>query len=111
MLTTLFFIPLIGALLSIPLIGILNSTPSIGVLSLLFLNNKFLFSIITGFFVTFLFFDVSLLSIIPSSQDGLESFLVPIMIYSNADSDKSSILKATKDFQEFIYGHIKNLPP
>lgn len=55
--------------------------------------NFALFSIIVGLPLTFfLFFDVSLFSIIPSSQDGLESFLVPIMIYSNAENDKSRIL-------------------
>jgi len=59
--------------------------------------NLILFSIIVGLFITFsLFFDVSLFSIIPSSQDGLESFLVPIMIYNNTDTEKSRILFENK---------------
>lgn len=59
--------------------------------------NLILFSIIVGLFITFtLFFDIYLFSIIPSSQIDLESFLVPIMIYNNADNDKLRILFENK---------------
>lgn len=49
------------------------------------------FLIIIGFFVTFLSLDVSLLLSI-SSQEGILSFLIPIMIYENVETDKSKVL-------------------
>lgn len=56
-----------------------------------------LFSIIVGLFLTFSqFLNVYNFSIVPSYQDSLKSFLVPIMIYSNAYDNKSIILSAHK---------------
>jgi hypothetical protein len=61
-------------------------------------------SIIVGLFLTFsLFFDILKLSLIPSFQDGVLTFFVPIMIYSNPDNDKSKILSEYKE-KAAIYG-------
>lgn len=60
-----------------------------------------------GFFNTFLFFDISSLSYISSPQIDLELFLVPIMIYSNANNDKLKILMENKS-KASIYIWIHN---
>jgi group I intron endonuclease len=56
-----------------------------------------LFPVLVGIFLTFsLFPDILKLSLITSFQDGVLTIFVPIMISSNADSDKSKILSDNK---------------
>ena len=66
-------------------------------------------SVIIGLFLTFsLFFDISRLSLIPSFQDGVLTFFVPIMIYSNVDSEKLKILSGNKEKPSSMDGLIRN---
>lgn len=87
------------------------------VLSLFSTNTKYrcflylifaLFSVIVGLFLTFsLFLDISKLSLIPSFQDGVLTIFVPIRIYSNADTNRSQILKSNKGRAEiYQWAHI-----